>query len=169
MKPDKIRSAERGVSSLETAFALLFVVLPLIFGIMDFSRAAYAYHFAAYAAREASRWASVRGADCLAPMTNCNITTSAPVQTFVQGFAPAGMYVSGCGGTSAGSLCTNASWSGKEADGLTDCTSGGTLPTNSPGCVVQVQVIYYYGFSLPFLSQLPAIQMSSTSQMTISQ
>jgi len=168
MKP-KQRLAERGVSSLEAAFVLTLIVLPLIFGIIDFSRAMYAYHYAAYAAREGSRWASVRGATCASPMTNCNITTSAPIQTFVQSTVPPGMYVAGCSGTSPGSLCTTATWSGKQADGTSDCTSGLVFATNYPGCVVQVQVVYYFGFSLPFLAQIAPIKMSSTSQMTISQ
>lgn len=169
IKPPSQKRTERGTALLESAFVLTAVVLPLMFGILDFSRAMYTYHFVAYAAREGSRWASVRGADCLSPMTPCNITTSAPIQTFVQGIVPPGMYVTSCGGTSGGSFCAVASWSGLEADNATDCTSGGTFPTNTPGCVVQVQVTYYYGFSLPFLSQIPAVKMVSTSQATITQ
>jgi len=165
----KHEQAERGVSTLEAAFVLVLIVLPLMFGVMDFSRAMYAYHFTAHAAREASRWASVRGTNCVAPMTNCDFTTSAPVQTFVQGILAPGIYATGCSGTTPGSLCATATWSGKAADGTTDCTSGGAFTAQYPGCMVQVQVTYYYGFTLPFLSQLNAIKMSSISQMTITQ
>ena len=43
-------------------FALLTpVFVMLLFAIVEFSQAAYAYSFVSYAARDASRWASVRG------------------------------------------------------------------------------------------------------------
>ena len=37
------------------------VFLTLVFGIMNFARAVYAYNFVSYASREASRYASVHG------------------------------------------------------------------------------------------------------------
>lgn len=166
------RTKERGAATFEMALVLPLIILPLIFGVMDFSRAMYAYHFVGYAAREASRWASVRGATCASPMTNCGaaVAGSSAPQTFVVGFIPAGMYNKGCSGTLSGSLCvTVLASTGFMADGVTDCTNGGVYPTDFPGCVVQVNVTYYYGFTLPYLSQLPAVKMSSTSQMTISQ
>ena len=155
------------------AFVLPLIILPLLFGAMDFSRAMYAYHFVAYAAREGSRWASVRGAQCVSPMTNCGAALggSGLVYTYIQGFIPAGMYVTGCSGSSAGSLCATVTNTpvGLEADGVTSCTNSGNNPQDYPGCVVQVQVTYYYGFTMPFLSQITPIKMTSTSQMTISQ
>ena len=54
-------SLQQGASSLEFAFVLILILFPLMFGIIDFSRALYAYHWVSYAAREGSRWASVRG------------------------------------------------------------------------------------------------------------
>ena len=45
-------------------FGLALVLFPLMFGIIDFSRALYAYHWVSYAAREGTRWASVRGTSC---------------------------------------------------------------------------------------------------------
>jgi Flp pilus assembly protein TadG len=163
---------ERGASLLEMAFALPLIILPLLFGAMDFSRAMYAYHFVSYAAREGSRWASVRGALCVAPMTNCSAALggSGLVQTYINGFIPAGMYVTGCNGSNAGSLCATVTNTpvGLEADGVTSCNSGSN-PADYPGCVVQVQVTYYYAFTMPFLSQIAPIRMTSTSAMTISQ
>jgi hypothetical protein len=52
-----------------------------------------------------------------------------------------------------------------------DCTKGGNLGVNSPGCIVQVQVHYYFGFSLPFLEHLTGttLDIQSRSQMVISQ
>ena len=46
-------------------FAILIPVLfALAFGIIDFGRALYTSHFVSEAAREATRWASVRGNAC---------------------------------------------------------------------------------------------------------
>jgi Flp pilus assembly protein TadG len=164
------KTNERGASSFETALVLPLIILPLLFGAIEFSRAMYAYHFVGYAAREGSRWASVRGATCVSPMTNCGaaLAGSGSVQTFIQGIIPAGMYDNGCSGTSSGSLCVVVSNTGLMADGITNCVTGSN-PQDYPGCVVQVNVTYYYGFSLPYLSQLTAVKMSSTSQMTITQ
>ena len=55
---------ERGSTLVEFALVTVLVLVPLIFGIIDFARAAYAYHYVSYSAREAARWASVRGAQC---------------------------------------------------------------------------------------------------------
>jgi Flp pilus assembly protein TadG len=169
---------EHGASTFEMAFILPLIILPLIFGALDFSRAMYAYHFVAYAAREASRWASVRGSTCAAQvvMQDCGAAASGStlVETAFFGAKlipwPAGMYiVASCSGAASGSLCATVSNTGKMADGVTDCTNSGAYVAYYPGCVVQVNVTYYYSFSLPYLSQLPAVRMSSTSQMTISQ
>ena len=51
---------ERGSALWEFAFVLT-VMLTLIFGVMEFSQVMYAYHFVSNAAREATRYASVRG------------------------------------------------------------------------------------------------------------
>ena len=55
--------SEEGSSLVE--FALIFLVLmTMMLGIIDFCRAAYAYHFVSNAAREATRYAAVRGSTC---------------------------------------------------------------------------------------------------------
>ena len=57
---------ERGSALVE--FGLIAIVLfTLIFGIVDFGRALFAYHYVANTAREATRMASVRGNDCQLP------------------------------------------------------------------------------------------------------
>ena len=79
---------ERGDSLIE--FAVVAVVLfTCIFGIIDCSRALYAYHFASYAAREATRYAIVRGstwgsATCASTSTfNCNASAT-NIHSYVQ-------------------------------------------------------------------------------------
>jgi len=178
---------ERGASIVEMGLALVFIVLPLMFGIMDFSRALYAYHFVSHTAREATRWASVRGSQCLTPMTQCNAQAS-DVQYYVEGggdglggIIPAGIYwvagpasTQGCTRHAAiGCLSVAAVWNGVSPanNGTADCTAGGSLPANSPGCIVQVTVTYRFGFIFPMLGSETnnGIIMSSVSKMTISQ
>jgi TadE-like protein len=170
------RRKERGATTLELAFTLTLILFPLMFGIIDFSRALYAYHWVSYAAREGTRWASVRGAACPTanPLPGGCPATPAQVETFVQSIHPPGMvYVSGScatvGCVSATTTYLNPSslYGGSAAD----CTNGGVLAPNSPGCIVQVQVNYYFGFRLPFLESLTGttLNMQSRSQMVISQ
>src|SRR5262249_53550139 len=53
------RGAQRGSSLVEQAVVLV-ILLTILFAIIDFGRALYTYHFVSNAAREATRWASVR-------------------------------------------------------------------------------------------------------------
>ena len=48
---------EEGSTLVEFAFVFMLLVT-MVLGIMDFSRALYAYHFVAGAARQATRWAA---------------------------------------------------------------------------------------------------------------
>jgi Flp pilus assembly protein TadG len=152
-----IRSAQRGSSLVELAFVLVFL-LTVLFGIVDFSRALYTYHFVSNVAREATRWASVRGSACNAALTGCQPggvgADGADIQAFVSN-------VSGMGLDPA-KITSTTSWVAPPS-GTPACTG----PENLPGCVVKVQVNYDYQFIFPFL---PAgFRMSSTSQMVISQ
>jgi Flp pilus assembly protein TadG len=176
------KPGQRGATTLELAFVLGLILLPMMFGIIDFSRALYSYHWVSYAARAGSRWASVNGATHSAscpgaptsPPTPCD-ALSGDVLSYVKSTVAPGM-----GGTpptqcaTAGCLTVNATWLNPSSayGGLAaDCTNGGTLATNSPGCIVQVQVNYYYGSTLPFIAHLSGttLHLQSTSQMVISQ
>jgi Flp pilus assembly protein TadG len=172
-------SGGRG-STLVELNIVLTVLLVMMFGIMDFSRALYAYHFASHAAREATRYASVRGSTystaCDPPTlaSNCYATAGATgsVSEYVQSIVPPGIYVNAnaTGPSTAGYLAVTTTWPGTAGSGLTSTacsTSNGK--TNNPGCAVQVEVQYAYGFSLPFLNKLTAMQISSTSEFVISQ
>jgi len=146
--------SERGTTLLE--FALIVIVLfMLIFGIIDFSRALSAYHFVANAAREGSRYASVRGADCTdPPITDCGATKT---QTTLQQ-----------------NLGTEAAGSGMDSSQLTVTTPtyGGsnTCPSigDAPGCLVNVTVTYKFSFVFPLLPVKP-VTMSSSAWTVITQ
>jgi Flp pilus assembly protein TadG len=175
------RGSEQGSVLIEFGLVVLLLLL-LMFGIIDFARALYAYHFVANAAREGTRYSIVRGSSfqgtsCGSSAAECDATSS-DVQSYVQGLAT-GI------GISASSLVVNTTWLGTgpsgsdEANGGCDMSNGNS---NNPGCLVQVQVQYPFNFILPFMPtrtcplQITSSQtisanicMSSTSQMVISQ
>jgi Flp pilus assembly protein TadG len=66
------RKTQRGSGLVEGALcfsAFLFIA----FGVMEFAMAVYAYNFCAYAAQDAARWASTRGANYPTPATTTSI------------------------------------------------------------------------------------------------
>lgn len=155
---------EQGSTTLEYAIVLT-VLLTFLFGIMDFSRFLYTYHFVSEAAREGSRYAVVRGSTfagtaCASTATFACDATAANVQSYVQGLTPPGV--------ASSSLTVTTAW------GAAPTGSTGTCPTaspgNNPGCTVKVVVSYPYKFMLPFLPKSSSTwTVSSTSVMVISQ
>ncbi|MGB0035805.1 MAG: TadE family protein [Candidatus Acidiferrales bacterium] len=132
---------ERGSHLVEFALSVT-LLFTFIFGIMDFSRAMYAYHFVANAARDGTRYAMVRGATCKAWTTACPASAS-DVQTYLKN-VPLGIDPT--------AITVTTSWT----------------PDNNPGSVVQVQVQYKFKF---ILRPLPTstLTMTSSSQTVISQ
>jgi Flp pilus assembly protein TadG len=153
-------------------FALVAVVLlMMLFGIIDFARALYTYHFVANAAREGARYAIVRGANCNALLPGCP-ANAGNIQTYVEGLA------SGIG-IDPNSLVVNPTWPSLTPNpAVATCTANATTGlSDNPGCIVQVQVQYPFNFILPLLPKTTcpignttaSICMTSTSQMVISQ
>jgi Flp pilus assembly protein TadG len=172
---------ERGATMVESAFVFV-LLLTLLFGMMGFAHALYAYHFVNNAAKEAVRWASVNGATCgadsscngVAPMNN-GPATATDVSNYVQTLVPSGIdgskvSVTACG-VARGSACA--------ASSPDICTTAvGSLPAtpNYPGCSVQVQVGYAFNMIFPLLPvstsvTAPCTQagicLSSTADMVI--
>lgn len=165
----KGRRMERGSTLVE--FALVFIVLMLMmFGVIDFARALYTYHFVANAAREGTRYAIVRGATCNPALSGCEAESLNSIPSYVQGLST-GI------GIDPSLVSVTATWPGPPStpNGTTNCTN------DQPGCLVQVQVTYPFKFIFPLMptqtctigtgaSQVTAnICMSSISQMVISQ
>ncbi|MBB6142653.1 Flp pilus assembly protein TadG [Silvibacterium bohemicum] len=156
-----LKRNESGSELVEFALALS-VVLACVFGIIDGSRAVFAEHYVVNAAREATRYAMVRGSSwngtaCTTPATFSCTATSAQVTSFVNSNIPPGIMSSKVG--------VVTTWPGTTSTGAACDTVNGT---DSPTCVVSVQVTYAFAFSLPFLPQ-SAINFSSTSTSTIFQ
>jgi Flp pilus assembly protein TadG len=191
--PRRRTNRERGAAALLEAAFTMAIMLAMIMGIIDFSRAMYAYHWVAYAAREATRYAASRGTSftgtaCTAPTFkyDCMTATSgADILAYVNNMVPAGIPVTstknastGTPSTSCGSASAAANaltvcsvWTGKGANGNTggycDATNAGN---NSPGCVVAVTVQYNFKFifnSLGILPHNPFYTLTSQSQMLI--
>ena len=169
----KASGSQRGTALVETGILTILVLL-MMFLVIDFGRAAYAYHFVSDVARDATRYAAVRGntyysnACTTTTMFACDAGPDAVV-AYVKSIVPSGIYInsSATGSSQAGYLYVNPTWPGTAGNGGT-CAEIGSDPTKTPGCVVSVTINYTYGFDLPLL-HFSAIQISSTSQMVISQ
>jgi len=139
---------EQGSSLVE--FALCSSVLFMsLFGIMGLCGALYSYVFVAEAARDAARYALVRGSDCTG-FSDCDISP-AQINTYVKSLGHPGL--------NTNNLAATASW------------SGSTNPTfNGPGNVVTVTVTYNLPLNIPFWPKSGStIHMASSSQMVVSQ
>jgi Flp pilus assembly protein TadG len=117
----KPRLNEFGSAILE--FGLVIVMFFMfVFGVMDFGRALYTYHFVSNAACEATRYAIVRGSSSTQPVT------AADIESYVKSIAPEGV--------DRDNLIISTSWS----------------PNDSPGSSVHVQVSDNFRFMTPVLT-----------------
>ena len=159
---------EKGSALVETALSAT-VLLALLIGMMQAFLAFYGYHYVAYAAREGSRWAMVRGSDChLDSMTmpDCGVTQS-ELQTYIRGLNFPGI--------NSNNVTVTASWDQPSAP--TDaapsitwstCSTGTPGTCNVPGHMVVVNVTYAYPLNIPFM-RTTSLNMTSTSSLVISQ
>jgi Flp pilus assembly protein TadG len=149
-----------GLETLEFAFASILVIV-FILGIMEMCILLFVYSSAAEAAREASRWASVRGTNSsittngVTSCANPNITSCPAGISDIQNFAKRVPGITGSNATVSVSWC--------DSDGVTHCI---TDPSNAkPGNIVKVQVSYTFA-SVPFISKT-ALTVSSTAETVI--
>lgn len=148
------RTGEDGNTMVEMALSAL-LLLCFIFGVMEVCLALYTYHNISEAAREATRFAIVRGYSCTSWATACPAGIT-DIQNYVEGL--------GYPGIDPSKMTVNATWS---AYSNADSCPASPSPCNSTGNLVTVQVTYQFPLSLPFVS-LTTIPMSSTSAMIIS-
>lgn len=135
------------------------VLLALTIGVVEMSMALYACHVTADAARQASRWAMVRGSSSCANtpnLTDCG-ATAAQIQD----------YVSSLGYLNIGASDTTVSWlKASKTEPTTWSACAGTC--NDPGNQVRVVVTYPFPLSIPFVSA-QTLSVTSQSQVVISQ
>jgi len=180
-----VRRGERGASLVEYAFVVI-LFLSLLFGIGAFGHALFVYHHLSNVAREATRYAAVRGFDCNVTPTgfpSCTAansasgisgpTTQADVIAYVKSITPQSidpnqLAINVCG-VSDQPACPASS-----AVGPAVCTSdiydGSTPPVllqakNAyfPGCTVMVQVAYPYTFIFPLMPTISATTAPCTA------
>lgn len=164
---------EQGSTLVETAIAAT-LMLGVVFSLFELFLAFYTYHYVSYVARDAARYAAVRGSKCSSDSTtmpNCDVT-QAELQTYVQGLNFPGI--------NSSNLTVTVSWLSavytETATSITTswaaCTSttGAGYPTgcDTPGNAVNVKVQYAFPLNLPFFSNA-SLNLTSTSQMVISQ
>jgi len=151
---------EEGATLVEMAVssATLFCVL---FGIIWMCMALYSTNFVSEAARDAARWAIVRGSTSCGNtpnLTDCN-ASAAEIQTYVQNM--------GYPGITSANLNVTTTWLSASATQPTTWTACASV-CNAPGNEVEVAVSYSVPFFIPFVN-ISAISVSSTSEMVISQ
>ncbi len=144
-------------------FTLCLPILLTVFvGIIYLSFVLYAAHFVTSGANDGARYAIVRGSEwkgvaCATTSTvNCTATNS-DVSNYVASVVP--------GGLRAANLSVSTTWSGRTATGGNCDTQSGS---NSPNCLVKVQVTYVLTFPLPYMSS-HGTTLTGTAVMTIIQ
>ncbi len=139
---DGRRGAERGQVLVEFALAAT-IGLTLIFAIIEFGRALFAYDLVAQAVRVGTRYAIVNAAACSTSKANCE----AAIKTYM---------LSQVTGIDSSQLIPAPAITWQQVNG-SDCYV--------PGCYVNIQLSYHFTFvALPF----PPQTLQSTSQVVIS-
>jgi Flp pilus assembly protein TadG len=173
---------DQGGSLVEMAISSL-ILITLLFGLVEFSFAYFTSNVVSQAAREATRYASIRGYNSCTYATstfpNCNLgpdaTGTSDAATAIQSYLISRNYpltgnlqvvanwYSPTGGTpNAWTLSCNTA-----IDGNTTSPLNGDA-CNYPGHAVQVQVSIAFPLSLPIFGS-KNINLTSTSQMIISE
>jgi Flp pilus assembly protein TadG len=154
-----LRSDGTALVEFALSSAMLF---SLLIGLMEISIGFYSYHYVNDAAREASRWAMVRGeASCTntPDLTDCDATPS-EIQSYVQNL--------GYPSAIANNMTVTTVWcpvSAIQPATWPTCSAGSS---KAAGNVVRVRVIYAFPLSIPFVSK-QTLSIQSTSEMVISQ
>lgn len=160
--------SEEGATLVETAIALS-VFLCVLIGVLQMSLALYAYHFVSDAAREASRWAMVRGAKCAA---NVSKGFCSPTSSLTTGADNADIqaYVQSLGYPLAGNLTTSTAWysPGSAAPNTTWTLCGTAAACKVAGNQVTITVSYSFPLNIPFWKKTN-LGVRSTSSMVISE
>lgn len=157
---------EDGSSIVEMAFAMM-VLVGMMTGICEVSLGWYYAHFCSDGARQATRYAMVRGsASCTNTpnLTTCD-ATAAQIKAYVQGLGYPGVV-----GTSVGVTTTwySANTTSPSVGSTVTWTVCGT-ECNEPGNMVKVVVTYPMTLPIPIAKSTYALHLSGTSQMVISQ
>ena len=174
-------SREQGSTLVEMALAMA-VYSAMFIGIIKLCLGIYTYNYVSDAAREATRWAVVRGANsCTISSTfpSCNLLptniTSAtnpaanPVLNYIYALNYPSMNTSNLSATVTWWVASqNASGSTSWTTQCTGATDANGNPCNATGNQVRVVVTYSYPLTIPF-SVNKSLALTSTSEMMINE
>ena len=143
---------EGGATLIEFAITIS-VALTLVFVIMQLCLALYMYGMISETAREATRWAIVRGSTCVTGSgTSCTTTTTA-ITNYAKGL--------GFPNVGGGTLVVTPTYPDTNP-------VGGGANCQAPGCRVKVAISYTVAISLPFVPR-NSIPLQTSSEMYILQ
>ena len=162
LRLNRTKRREEGSSIVEMALVCAFVYLPILFGIFQVSYGLYVYNYVCNVARQATRYAAVRGSEsCIiqSDFVDCNLSpggstnpspgAGTPLQNYVQSFAYAGIDSTKLTVTGHWYSRTNDNSSGFSiAQWNTACTASSGC--NAIGNAVQVVVVYQFPLNIPF-------------------
>jgi len=147
---------DTGATLVEFALSVSILVM-MLFGIIEACFGLYACNYVSDAAREATRYAIVRGSSCTG-MSDCG-ATQAQIQTYVSSLTYPGIDVN--------NVTVTATWLSLNSTPPTAWTACAGQ-CNAPGNAVQVQVTYPFALNIPFWKK-STVNLNSTSQAVISQ
>ncbi|MGA7926033.1 MAG: TadE/TadG family type IV pilus assembly protein [Candidatus Sulfotelmatobacter sp.] len=167
---------KQGHSLVETALCMVLLFI-LVFGVIDLCLALYSYHSLSEVARDATRYAIVHGSasgnsnpNTVSTEVACPSASSDPTASTEYCTASAAniaTYVAARYAQTLGKVTVTPTWSAVPLSWATSPPAcAPSTSCNNPGNLVQVQVKYAFTPLGPFF---PAVTMSSTSQMIISQ
>lgn len=174
-----------GAAMVEAALSMILLMTATL-GVIQMTLAFYTSNVIDLAARDASRWAAVRGSGSCAvlstfPYCNYGPTGYGTSGTYTAGTAtdPVEIYVRGLGYPGLSGVTASATWYTETLDAngasqwtaASSCggaTDGNGQPCNGPGHMVTVTVTYSYPLQVPFISNR-SFSMNSTSSMVISE
>ena len=152
----RLRKEDRGNALVEFAVTIA-VLLTVLFGIIDVGRALFAYDWVYNSARQATRWAMVRGAFCNnngANLPGCPADKDT-ITNYVKNSDGTGLDISGI----------DTSQVMVHSQCFATHNINPTPPCAVPGWI-QVQVQYQFHFISPFMFQTPWT-MTSTSERVV--
>ena len=153
---------EQGAGIVELAVSCM-VLLTTLVGICQLSLGLYDYQFCTDAARQATRWAMVRGSTSKVNTPNLSKADASAddISDYVKGL--------GYSGITSSKITVTTTWCA--ASGATppitwsSCSSG---TSNAPGNLVKVTVAYPVSFQIPFAPKL-SLNLSGSSEMVVAQ
>lgn len=164
--------SDGGTTLVETAIACS-IFFALLLGVFEFSLAFYTYHFTSSAARQGSRYAIVRGADCqmnlpAAPASFHCGASETDVARYVKNLNYPGINSSKYMGVTVTSFSHDLTTTSNNQPHTVWSSCGRGTSCNAPGDQVQVTVTYDFPLSIPFWNK-QSVRISSTSNMVYSQ